>query len=172
MIYFTSDQHFGHSNIIKHCDRPFASVKEMDNQLLDAINSKVKRTDTLYVLGDFSYRGRDPAYYRSLIRCGEVHLIVGNHDKRSRCRCFESVSDVSQVSIHGRRLWLSHYLHKTWPGSHKGSWHLYGHSHGSLDHLDLFTNTLDVGVDNCTRYGMEFGEPWSIEQVSEVLPRS
>ena len=43
MIYFTGDQHFGHANIIKHCNRPFSSIDEMDKSLLEKWNKRVKR---------------------------------------------------------------------------------------------------------------------------------
>jgi calcineurin-like phosphoesterase family protein len=174
MIFFTSDQHFGHTNIIKHCRRPFESVQEMDEQMLEAINSNVSKSDTLYILGDFAYRGRDPLHYRSRIKCRSVHLVIGNHDKRSRCGCFEGISDVLSISINGKRIWLSHYPHRSWPGSHRGAWHLYGHCHGTLDRssdVEMGLSCLDVGVDNCENYGIVFGTPWSIKQIEKVLPR-
>ena len=52
MTYFTSDLHFGHSNIIKLCNRPFADVESMDAALIENWNKKVKKNDTVYVLGD------------------------------------------------------------------------------------------------------------------------
>lgn len=54
MIYFTADLHFKHDNIIKHCNRPFQSVEEMDNQLLDNWNKTVKSNDEIYILGDLT----------------------------------------------------------------------------------------------------------------------
>lgn len=173
MIFFTADPHFGHSNIIRHCSRPFESAGEMDAAILAAINGKCSQSDTLYVLGDFSFRGRDPEHYLDRITCKAVHIVIGNHDKRSRCECFRSVTDVAEISIGKQRLWLSHYPHRSWPASHKGSWHLYGHTHGSLDSDDVTRKlpALDVGVDNCQRYGLAFGEPWSLDDISKVLPR-
>jgi calcineurin-like phosphoesterase family protein len=52
-VWFTSDFHFGHANIIRYCDRPFSSVAEMDEAILDRLNSCVKTMDHLYFLGDF-----------------------------------------------------------------------------------------------------------------------
>lgn len=173
MIHFTADSHFGHANIIRHCSRPFASVGEMDAAIMDAINAKVGRGDTLWVLGDFSFRGRDPSHYLERLNCRDVRLLCGNHDKRSKCRCFRSVADVAEISVGKQRIWLSHYPHRSWPASHRGSWHLYGHTHGSLDADDTARETpaLDVGVDNCGRYGLAFGEPWSMDDLSKTLPR-
>ena len=50
MTYFTSDQHFGHLNIIRLSHRPFATVDEMDDELLARWNAKVKDGDVVYVL--------------------------------------------------------------------------------------------------------------------------
>ena len=54
MIYYTSDLHFGHKNIIKYENRPWLSVKEMDQGLIDRWNSRVKNRDLVYILGDFT----------------------------------------------------------------------------------------------------------------------
>lgn len=173
MIFFTADTHFGHANIIKHCSRPFSHVAEMDESLLAAINAAVGVGDTLWILGDFAYRGRDPAYYRRRINCEKVHLLVGNHDKRSKCELagFESVGDVSEISVGKQRIWMSHYAHRSWPASHRGSWHLYGHSHGSLHADDLMSRlaALDVGVDNQNQRVPSPWSPWSMDDVARAL---
>ena len=59
MIYFTSDTHFGHANIIKYCKRPFANVDEMNIALVAAWNAKVKPEDTVYHLGDVTFKRLD-----------------------------------------------------------------------------------------------------------------
>ena len=56
MIYFTADHHFGHANIIRHCNRPFQNVEEMDMALLSNWNASVKPQDTVYILGDLFFR--------------------------------------------------------------------------------------------------------------------
>ena len=67
LIYFTADQHFGHANIIKHCNRPFGTVAEMDEYLLEQWNNCVGRNDTVYILGDLF----------SAIRCRQMIIYVG-----------------------------------------------------------------------------------------------
>ena len=79
-IWFTADLHLGHANIIRYCSRPFEGAAEMDATLLGAINHSVQPGDTLWILGDFSCRGRSPAHYREQINCRDVRLILGNHD--------------------------------------------------------------------------------------------
>ena len=64
MIYFIADPHFGHNNIIKHCNRPFDNVHIMDQIIFDNINEVVGTDDTLYILGDFCFRGKKPLDYR------------------------------------------------------------------------------------------------------------
>ena len=54
-IWFTSDFHFGHFNIIRYCNRPFASTEEMDALIADRMNAHVKPNDTLYFLGTFAW---------------------------------------------------------------------------------------------------------------------
>lgn len=83
MRFFTSDQHFGHRNIIRHCSRPFASVEEMDQAIIDKWNSVVTNADEVYVIGDFApwvSLGRVSEILRSLNGFAK-HLIMGNHDK-------------------------------------------------------------------------------------------
>lgn len=85
MNWFIADSHFGHANIIRYCNRPFHNINEMDTTMLNNINEVVKEDDVLWHLGDFAY-GRDATinhikWTRRQIRCKNIHLIAGNHDK-------------------------------------------------------------------------------------------
>lgn len=66
--WFTADTHFGHAAILRHCRRPIADVAAMDSAIIDRINQRVATDDTLYHLGDFAFRGGDPAEYRARIK--------------------------------------------------------------------------------------------------------
>lgn len=79
MIWFTSDQHYGHENIIKYCNRPFGTVEEMNSQLMIRYNAMVKPEDIVYHLGDFSMHPRELVRLKDLN--GQHHLIAGNHDQ-------------------------------------------------------------------------------------------
>jgi calcineurin-like phosphoesterase family protein len=69
-IWFTADFHFGHNNIIRYCNRPFRSVEEMDQTILDRLNASVKANDILYFLGDFCIGSKAKALeHRRQIRC-------------------------------------------------------------------------------------------------------
>ena len=156
-VFFTADTHFGHANVIRYCGRPFRSVAEMDDALIDNWNAAVRPTDTVYHLGDFAYRSRrPPGRYLDRLN-GTIHLVRGNHDAETLRDCgdrFASVSDLLEVTVEGRTVVLCHYAMRTWNGSHRGggraSWHLYGHSHGDLPD-DPAAFAFDVGVD-CHAY--------------------
>jgi calcineurin-like phosphoesterase family protein len=175
MIYFTADCHFGHKNIIEYCERPFDNVHIMDQVMFDRINESVGVDDTLYILGDFCFKGRKPIEYRSRINCHDVHLILGNHDKRNDYKDdlqgFASVQEVKEIIYCNQRIYLSHYPHRSWPASHKGSFMLFGHVHGKLDHEDRASErkTLDVGVDNTINYNKRFGEPFSFKEIQKIM---
>jgi calcineurin-like phosphoesterase family protein len=180
VIYFTADCHFGHNNIIKHCNRPFDNVHIMDQVIFDNINEVVGYDDTLYILGDFCFRGKKPLDYRLRIHCREVHLILGNHDKRTDfypnestvdMNGFASIQEVKEIIYCNQRIYLSHYPHRSWPASHKGSWMFYGHVHSRLDNEDKESKrlTLDVGVDNTANYNKPFGQPWSFKELQKLF---
>lgn len=161
MIWFTSDTHFGHENIIRFCNRPYESLEEMDDTLLENINSLVKPHDTLYHLGDFAFNSHKQ--YRERIECKNVHLVLGNHDKQKRQvyeALFSTVKNLSFVNWQCERIILCHYAMRRWNGSHYGSWHLYGHSHGTLPGHG---KSFDVGVDP-NNY-----KPVSFDQVKELI---
>ena len=99
MVFFTSDLHLGHRNIIRLCNRPFSSIDEMDQRLIEKWNEKVTDADTVYILGDLMFRNEKPPeeYLRQLR--GKKHLIIGNHDRAWIKKCnlsfwFESTSNL------------------------------------------------------------------------------
>lgn len=175
MIYFTADCHFGHNRIIEYCERPFSNVHIMDQVIFDRINEVVGVDDTLYILGDFCFRGKKPIEYRSRIVCQDVHVCLGNHDKRNDYKDdlqgFSSVQEVKEIIYCNQRIFLSHYAHRTWPASHKGSFHCYGHTHSKLDGEDKRSSrkTLDVGVDNAVNYNKPFGQPFSFKEIQHIM---
>ena len=79
MIYFTADTHFGHYNVIRFCDRPFASAEEMDEAMIQNWNDRVTGNDTVYILGDMFFRSTNAEEILKRLK-GKKRLIVGNHD--------------------------------------------------------------------------------------------
>lgn len=158
MIYFTSDTHFGHEAAIGFTDRPWDSVAAMNAGLIDEINYWVQPDDILYHLGDFSYRIpiEEAAEIRSKIRCKEIHLVSGNHDKNwaqeSVAGVFRVEPLICVIKDRGERFVLSHYPIADWPGKHYRTIHLHGHIHSiGLDYNQLNREKgilrYDVGVD-------------------------
>jgi calcineurin-like phosphoesterase family protein len=79
MIYFTSDLHIWHANVIKYCTRPYSSVEEMNEMLVKNWNDTVGPDDTVYCLGDFSMAARPVETFTPRLN-GTKYLIPGNHD--------------------------------------------------------------------------------------------
>lgn len=168
-VFFTADLHLGHKNIIGYCNRPFSTGEEMDKEIIWSINKTVNQEDILYIIGDFCHKGGDAYKYREQIVCNHVHIILGNHDEPTKFKTgFTSVSDQKMILYKNQKIFMCHYPMRSWSGSYRKSWMLYGHVHGRLHREDVVsgTLTLDVGVDN-KRDGVEFGTPWSFKDVQQ-----
>lgn len=173
MIFFTSDTHFNHANIIKYCDRPFKNTDEMNEAIIKNWNEAVTDKDEIYHLGDFGFGPNLDNMARRLK--GKKYLIRGNHDRKNYLKKLEPyfiwIKDTYQIKVQdkdapqGRQLiWLSHYAHKVWPQSHYGSYHLYGHSHGGMKD-DITMLAFDAGVD-CFDY-----RPISYPEVKGIMAK-
>src|SRR5262245_3943825 len=114
-VFFTSDPHFGHANIIQYSKRPFSSVQEMDQAIIDRWNERVAADETLYCLGDWClWRGSKSigevaASYRERIQCNRIVMLWGNHDKKGRRddhfqRLFDGIHDLLEIDIAGQRI--------------------------------------------------------------------
>lgn len=190
-IFFTSDTHYGHSNIASKNSskwdkgyRDFNSTEEMNRVIVKNINKLVKYEDTLYHLGDWSFGGIDNIWnFRKQIVCKNIHLILGNHDShieldKTLPNCpnllhakhiFDSVDHYKEITIGKTNFILSHYAHRVWKGHHKEYIHLYGHSHDSLDkNNNTWGKSMDVGIDSAHRI---FGEyrPFHLEEIEKIM---
>ena len=155
MIFYTSDLHFGHENIIKSCGRPFSSADEMDEALIAAWNARVTRADTVYILGDLIYKAeRPPEYYLKRLK-GKKYLIVGNHDgswlnERTR-KYFQSISPFLETTDGRHALTLCHYAMVSYHHDSR-AYMIHGHMHNNLyaDYYPLLIKrerVLNAGVD-------------------------
>lgn len=157
-IFFTSDTHFSHKNIIKYCNRPFNSIEEMDEKLIQNWNSVIKPNDSCYHLGDVCFG--DFSKIRQRLN-GKIYLIKGNHDRKLDRSYFEWVRDYYELQVGKQSIILSHYAFKIWNRSHHNSYHLYGHSHGTLPEDD--SKSFDVGVDSHDYY------PWNYDEIEQKM---
>jgi len=167
-VFFTSDLHFFHNNIIKYCKRPFENAKEMNLAIINNWNSVVQPEDTVYVIGDVSF-GEPKATEKLLEQLnGEKHLILGNHDGKkyipTYMKAFDSVCNFKEVTIvepeseERMHFTLCHYPMVAWNHSHHGSFHLFGHCHGTYDNPESLS--FDVGIDTHPEY-----RPYSLNEV-------
>lgn len=133
MVYFISDTHFGHENIIKLCNRPFISVDDMNTYMVDKWRETVSNRDKVYIVGDLFYRCKSiESILKSL--SGEKHLILGNHDKSwlsGHEKYFVSISLVDIVPTSRGNVVLCHYPWVSWPNQ-KRSYMVHGHIHNSV----------------------------------------
>lgn len=153
MNYFIADTHFGHENIIKLCNRPFANKHEMDRVMIYQWNEIVTNEDRVYHLGDFGFKA-SASYLKKIMEQlnGQIIFIQGNHDQNTikannQCGRFTAVHDRLEIDEDGYHIVLDHYPILEWPRYHKGSWHLFGHVHGNLSKDKLSPRQADVGVD-------------------------
>lgn len=141
----------------------------MDEVILDRINTRVGKHDTLFHLGDFTNMETEEAVqYRRRIRCKNVYLVLGNHDKHTRkckkfCQKFVKTRDILEIERNGRLIVMCHYPIRVWHHWDKGAWHLHGHLHGCIPDQKEFHMSLDVGVDD-----HDF-KPWSFEEIEAYM---
>ena len=155
MTYFTSDQHFGHFNIIRLSRRPFKTVEEMDETMVELWNAKVRDGDTVYVLGDLFFRAATVEPILERLK-GHKHLMVGNHDGSWTDRVkladyFESVQTLKEGTVDGRLVTMCHYPMLSYPQARRG-YMIYGHIHNNTgdDYWPLIMRRprmLNAGVD-------------------------
>lgn len=172
-IWFTSDTHYGHANVIKYSKRPFANLEEMTEGLIENFNSRVKPGDEVYHLGDFALSLGVPEVEAIVRRLnGNIHLLIGNHDEKNksvlRANGFAEKLHYKTIKHDGQKMILCHYPFMTWNGSHHGTWDLHGHCHGSLKPRPCVfckkvnekrtARRLDMGVDCWNYFPVSFDE--------------
>jgi len=187
MFYFISDTHFGHSNIIRYCKRPFIKdgdltlnggwvssdiaiqrMKEMDETIIKNWNERVKKEDTVFFLGDFALsksseapEGRKDAfnYYRNQLN-GDIIFIKGNHDGNNRCN---SIIESINIQHGGKRI---HLTHNPKFAKEEFYWNFCGHTHGSegvCKRINKKSTIIDLSVD-CWNY-----RPVEINEINQVF---
>ena len=147
MIYFTSDTHFFHKNIIEYCNRPFADMVAMNEGLIERWNRRVSPEDTVYHLGDVSFGKFGPTQEIIKRLNGYKILVKGNHD-RSHERMIElgfqeSISELYLQTEKG----MAYLHHEPLPNGRWGDtadFQLCGHVH---DMWKVKEKWYNVGVD-------------------------
>ncbi|OZS40743.1 metallophosphatase [Enterococcus hirae] len=189
MNFFISDMHFFHKNLLGKNDfapRLFASVEEMNQQLINSWNKVVKETDHVYHLGDLAMHPQYEKGSQDILELvqqlnGTIHLIKGNHDSRAFFRYLEKHGPGNKVGskkfyfydvgtiikFNHQQYYLTHYPMLL--GSNDSIRNLHGHIH----HYSVpIGNDVNVGVDAPERELLKvqqpFGTPLSEDDIEEI----
>lgn len=208
-LFFCSDPHYGHRNLVrgistwedKSRTRDFKTLAKHDETLIKNINDTVGEDDVLICLGDWNFGPHNELVnyaikFRRAINCKNVHLVFGNHDHHLRdsheilkLNLFKSTADLQYITVIEdmgsycikTKVIACHYAMRVWDGAHKGSYMLYGHSHGSIDNqLPKFpdptwigdnyfvknSKSMDVGFDAHPEF-----RPFSWQEIREILSK-
>ena len=170
-VWFTSDTHFGHENIIRYCNRPFRNAEEMNAELIRRWRETVPEDGIVFHLGDFAHG--NARLWNDILSAltGRKYLILGNHDMKALRQGymgrFEHVAQQMTIRVGGQAIVLNHNPFLCYGGSYRDVWQLFGHvhsgpaSHTGLDHPRLkilFPLQYDVGVDNNDFRPISFAE--------------
>ncbi len=159
-IFFTSDLHFGHENVIRFDNRPFNTVEEMDEEMIKRWNAKVRKGDIVYVLGDFIWKAATNEAVSIIRRLnGQIILIKGNHDRflhnAAAKKALAGIKDYDDICVTledgtTRRCILSHYFIPFYNGHRYQAIHLHGHSHlteEAAEEVRITTELNEKGYD-------------------------
>lgn len=193
-IFFTSDTHHDHKNILRFCPARAArwpatrlppafnektgqmeeqfDVEVMNEGMIERWNDVVKPGDTVYHLGDCSFGRPDraAAWLRRLH--GNIHFVSGNHDKvvhenESVRSMFASIRDYREIRGPDKlKIVLFHFPLVVWNRSHHGAWHLHGHCHNSLPPDG---RRVDVGIDSTYITGQAEHRPFHIDEIAAFM---
>ena len=154
--WFTSDEHYGHFNILEYCKRSFETVEEMDDEIIKRHNEVVKDDDIVIHAGDFTLKKDAEQYIRRLK--GNHIFLEGSHDYwMGQDHTFKQIWE---KNINGTYVVVCHYPFRSWPRSFHGSLNLFGHCHGKMKPEG---SQYDIGVDNNNYY------PVSLEQILKKI---
>lgn len=169
--YFTSDTHLWHKNILNFENRPFASVEEMNDSMIQNWNEQVNDEDIIYHLGDLCFGNFDKTVDALKRLKGKIILIKGNHDpskyykKINEMGLLHGYHEVGTVLKHKKhQMWLTHYPFDI--GVRPRMWSIHGHIHGEESNL---INQINVGVDSPHFKHKPFGELITIDELFEVM---
>lgn len=167
------------------------AVQRMGDTIIGNINDCVKPGDRLWHLGDVLFGYRQDYVRKAFdifknIQCKNVHLIWGNHDDYDDdygCRLYDesgrtikdlvkSTHSLRKIRVNNQMIVLCHYAMAVWEKSHRGSWHLYGHSHSNaedwLNKIMPGRRSMDVGIDNAYKILGSY-RPFSFEEIAEIM---
>ncbi|MGG0667906.1 metallophosphoesterase [Lederbergia citrisecunda] len=172
-IYFTSDLHLRHKNILQFENRPYETVEEMNQELIDIWNNTVKKNDTVYNLGDFCFGSYDKWVEILEQLNGKIIHIKGNHDSSETLNKLYKNGYLDEIHMVGHYLKMNkQVMHLThYPmdiGNRPRLWSLHGHIHS---HPSQMPNQINLCVDSPLNFGREFGKPIHLDELMEYMDR-
>lgn len=171
--WFYSDPHFFHFNIIRYAKRPYSTVEEMNNDLIERYNSRVKPEDSVIFLGDMFFLRKSEDEIQKCLRVynslngAKKTLIIGNHDKLHNYFPYDIRTKSLTIQINGEDVLLNHYPYR--PSDRpemnrrpldEGKFLLHGHSHNGIKTKNRMIN---VCCDSWNLY------PVSITEISSLI---
>lgn len=156
-VYYGSDIHLGHNNILSFCNRPFKDLEEMRDSFIGECYLTLKKNDDVYLLGDIAFNKAKETLNLLLDCPGNFYLVIGNHDHNAvvdhplwkNKYTLKSVKDPDA----DLPVVLCHYPIEHWDKRRYGAIHLHGHTHGNISKdVSLITNRFDVGYDATGRW--------------------
>lgn len=178
MTYFSSDWHLGHANILKFDKRDFKNIDEHDKFIIKMCTQILKPGDDFYYLGDFSLTNyvKTEGYVATLFSTGaNLYFIKGNHDNEDNIKLFKQygtfLGEKKTIKIDDKVIVLDHFANRVWDRSHHGSYHLYGHSHDSLDKTgDTWGRSMDCGIMSGLRIKGKYNL-FTFEDINNILSK-
>lgn len=152
MKYYISDLHLFHNRILEKFNRPFSSVEEMHEMIINNWKNKVKADDTVYILGDVGmYHPKEIGNILNNLP-GHKILITGNHDFKnihsgSYKKVFDKITSYLEIEDNGRNVILFHYPIEDWNGKYREYYHLHGHIHNNEDSLSQKERRFNVSAE-------------------------
>jgi calcineurin-like phosphoesterase family protein len=174
-VWICSDSHYSHKNICRGVTewrlpdgsvplsqtRDFNTIEQMNETIVNNINSVVGQDDVLIHLGDFSFGGFENIQkFRDRILCKEIHLILGNHDhhvennRDNVQELFTSVNHYTRLLYKFKTFVLCHFPIQSWDGLNKGHIQLHGHVHLPTNLRFGKGKKMDVGMDGHPTFGV------------------
>jgi calcineurin-like phosphoesterase family protein len=170
-IYFTSDTHFWHKNILDFENRPYGSVEEMTIDMIAIWNRQVNKNDTVYHLGDLCLGNLEQTIDVLKQLNGKIILIKGNHDFSKHYKKINELDLLHEyhevgttLNYQKQQMWLTHYPFEI--GLRPRKWSIHGHIHSNESRWD---NQINVGVDSPHFKQKEFGELITIDELLDEM---
>lgn len=164
--FYISDWHYGHKNCIAFDNRPFISVEQMNEALIQNWNNVVEPGDIVYILGDMFWCCSAEAIPVMDKLNGQKFLVKGNHDRfhdSEFSRKFVKISEYMEIDDEGRKVVLCHYPIPCFKNHFYGWYHLYGHVHNSFE-ANMMESTKRMMTDlyskQCQMFNVGAMMPW------------